>query len=217
MNVRPDIAALDFEPHSVHPRESGDPEQLPGHVVWPWVPACAGTNGRGFAFHEAGMIVRPQIVALDFEPYSVHPRESGDPEQLPGRVVWPWVPACAGTNGRGFAFHEAGMIVRPQIVALNFEPYSVHPRGSGDPEQLPGHVVWPWVPACAGTNGGGFAFHEAGMIVRPQIVALDFEPHSVHPRASGDPEHLPGHVVWPWVPACAGMNGRGFAFHEAAA
>jgi hypothetical protein len=208
MTVRPRIAASDFDPLSVHPRESGEPEQLPGHVMCPWVPAFAGTNGREYAPFRAG----------DCDPHSVHPRESGELEQLPGHVMCPFVPAFAGTNGREYAPFRAG----------DCDPHSVHPRGSGEPEmcrtratkirssprtrgprstQSDSHIPG-WIPASAGMNG----------------VGLGITPSPVRPRASGDPR--PRDLTCPffWIPAFAGMNGvRGtllsssIAPHEAGA
>jgi hypothetical protein len=236
MTVRPVIAASDFDPQSVHP-----PEQLPGHVVWPWVPACAGTNGRECAPFRAG----------DCNPHSVHPRGSGDPGMCRTRAtkirssprtrgpratqsdshIPGWIPAFAGMNG--VRCLPRFQTVRPRTRVR--PPAGPSAGSSGDPEQLPGHVVWPWVPACAGTNGREYAPFGAG----------DCDPHSVHPRGSGDPgmcrahttkirssprtrgprstqsdSHIPG-----WIPAFAGMNGarclplpqRGFAFREAGA
>src|SRR5262245_23973885 len=85
------------------PRKRGSSRQYVSHSVWPWVPACAGTNG--FLLCACAIFLGPRLRGderlgdeASTSPRS-SPRKRGSSRQYVSQFVRPWVPACAGTNG----------------------------------------------------------------------------------------------------------------------
>src|SRR5262245_6918713 len=143
------------------PRKRGSSRQYVSQFVRPWVPACAGTNG--FLLDACAIFLGPRLRGderlgdeASTSPRS-SPRKRGSSRQYVSHSVWPWVPACAGTNG--FLLGACAIFLGPRFRGderLGRDPGTLlrsSPRKRGSSQEYVGHPVWPWVPACAGTNG----------------------------------------------------------------
>ena len=97
---------------------------------------------------------------------------------------WVWVPACAGTTGRGGGGEGAGGAVCERVL-----------RTFGS---LCCERGWVWVPACAGTTEGGRGRRRRGDLVTPHAAQHRLFRHflsSVIPASS-----------LPSFPPCAGIH-----------